>query len=1053
MIARPEEKERVLYEFDAFRADPVRRILLRDGVPVAITPKAFTILLALLERAGEVVEKTDLIERVWPGVFVTEANLTQNVFSLRKCLGEKANDNRYIVTVPGQGYQFAGDLRRIERSATTEMPIVGPEPSPASPATDPTPTPASYPPLSLVREMTLLEPVTTSTPTLALPETLATPVPSLPSKVPPRLRRALAWTGAGVVMLLVILTAVHILQHLGPSARPRQMGAAGAGLRQAIAVLDFKSLSPSADTRWLESAFAEMLTTELAAGGKMRVIRGDTVAQTTRAIALRDPGSLGPSELQKLHDALGADLVVVGSFLPIQGNIRVDLRVVQVPGGDTLTSMVEVGTQNGLFDLVSRIGQKLRDSLGVAGLSAQQVREAQALRPSNPDSSRLYAEGLAALHAFDPPGGLRLLQQAAQVDPDSAVIHSGLSQAWSALGYDSRAVSEAQKALALAGSLAREDRLAIQGRLFKASKQWDKASEAYRSLWTFYPDDVEFGLQLGDSLVSGGRNAEAVATFASLRKLPPPAGLDPRIDIAEARNASRLSDVAPELRAAQAAEGKGRRSGQSLVVSQALIYEGDALLRMGRPPQEAVHLFREAAELTKKAGYSWGYGQALANEAGALEALGDLAGAERVNLEALAIAQKIGSGIGIASQYLSLGRLHQDRGELAEALKNLDQSIEWYVRIDDRVMETRTLNAASAVLVSQGNLAGARQRCERALALSQALGDQADEAIARDNLGTVLEAQGELTGARRRHEEAFFLLHKRGDASSAAAALAASASVAAGLGDLHTAWQRSAEALATKQQAGDRLAVGRILGLRAWLAYQMGDIAASRLIAQEQLQITRQTGARSIAAVALQSLGRADFAAGNTAGARAELEEALKVSSSLGEEMRTMTIRLDLAELALAAGQAGEAAALARQAAEWSRSHGLLDGEARALSLLAEALLRQGQRKEALATAQSARERLDATEDRELRVTVAIRLGKIDAATGNVPAALRQLRRAGEDAAGFALVTANLEARLALGQTQRAAGDPAAAATLDAVRKEAETRGFKRLALAAAGGK
>ncbi len=1040
MIARPEEKERVLYEFDAFRADPVRRILLRDGVPVAITPKAFSILLALLERAGEVVEKSDLIERVWPGVFVTEANLTQNVFSLRKCLGEKANENRYIVTVPGQGYQFAGDLRRIERSSTTEMPIVGPEvESPPVPATDLTPTPPSFPPLALAREV-------------PPPAPSAVPAPP-PARTPGRLRRALAWSGAGVVALLVVFTVVHILQHLGPAARRPAASSAGTPLRQAIAVLDFKSLSPSAETRWLESAFAEMLTTELAAGGKMRVIRGDTVAQTTRSLALRDPGSLGPPELQKLHDALGANLVVVGSFLPIQGNIRVDLRVMQVPSGDTQTSLVEVGTQSGLFDLVSRMGEKLRDSLGVAALSAQQAREAAALRPSNPDSSRHYAEGLAALHAFDPPGGLRLLQRAAAVDPKSAVIHSGLSQAWSSLGYDSRAVDEAHQALALAASLSREDRLAIEGRLFKASKQWDKASEAYRSLWTFYPDDVEYGLQLGESLIAGGRNAEAGATLTALRKLPPPAGLDPRIDIAEARSASRLSDFATELRASRTAEEKGRRSGQSLVVSQALIYEGDSLLRMGRPPQEAVRMFREAAELAKKAGYSWGYGQALANEAEALEALGDLDGAEKVDLEALAIAQKVGSGIGIASQYLSLGSLDKDRGELAEALKNFDQSIEWYVRIGDRVMEARTLNASSTVLASQGNLSGARQRCERALALSQALGDPADEAIARDHLGTVLEAQGEFTGARRRHEEAFFLLHKRGDASTAAAALAASASAASGLGDLHTAWQRSAEALATKQQAGDRLAVARILGLRAWLAYQMGDLAASRLIAQGQLKITRETGARSITAIALQSLGRVDFAAGDPAGARAELEEALRVSSALGEELRAMEIRLDLAELALTTGQAAEAAALARQAAAWSKDHGVPDGEARALSVLAEALLRQGERKEALSTADAARARLDVTEDREIRVALGIRLGRIAAATGNTAAALRQLRRAVDDAAGFGLTTAGLEARLALGEAQRGAGDPAAVATLEAVRKEAESRGFKRLAQAAADGK
>ena len=71
-----EEKERVVYEFDGFRADPVRRVLSYRGEPVAITPKALSILLVLLERAGEVVEKKELIEKVWPGTFVSEANLT-----------------------------------------------------------------------------------------------------------------------------------------------------------------------------------------------------------------------------------------------------------------------------------------------------------------------------------------------------------------------------------------------------------------------------------------------------------------------------------------------------------------------------------------------------------------------------------------------------------------------------------------------------------------------------------------------------------------------------------------------------------------------------------------------------------------------------------------------------------------------------------------------------------------------------------------------------------------------------------------------------------------
>src|SRR5262245_61734983 len=148
-----EERERVVYEFGGFRADPVRRVLYRHGEPVAITPKALSILLVLLEQAGEVVDKKELIERVWPGTFVSDANLTQNVFSLRKTLGERAGGNRYIVTVPGQGYSFGGEVQRIERHSTGEIPIFVEAPAAAAalaagdepPAVDVAVAPAALP--------------------------------------------------------------------------------------------------------------------------------------------------------------------------------------------------------------------------------------------------------------------------------------------------------------------------------------------------------------------------------------------------------------------------------------------------------------------------------------------------------------------------------------------------------------------------------------------------------------------------------------------------------------------------------------------------------------------------------------------------------------------------------------------------------------------------------------------------------------------------------------------------------------------------------------------
>lgn len=1054
MAARGEEKERVVYEFDGFRVDPVRRRVSRGGEPVAITPKAVSILVALLERAGEVVGKKELLDKVWPGVYVTEANLTQNVFSLRKCLGEKANENRYIVTIPGEGYSFGGEVRRIDRSATGEFAIPVQEPPPAPPPTPiPAPAPAPVSDPGVVVEAAPA-PVAPAVPAPEPPAAGVSPIPAERAAVPPpeavlappagSIRRSLAlWGVLGV--LLVVGTVLFSL--LLWSTEPSRSASAGlSSVRPAIAVLDFKALSPGNDTRWLQTAFAEMLTTELAAGGSMRVVRGEAVAQALRSLDIQDPHSLGRAELQRLHDILGANLVVVGSYTPIGGKIRVNLRVLQAPEGDTVAALSEVGAPADLFSMVSSTGERLRESLGIAALSQRQIEETRALLPSSTRASRLYVEGLKRLRDFDPPGSLQYLQRAVQADPGSAVIRSTLSQAWYSLGYDSQSVEEARKALELARSLPREDRLAIEGRLYKAQKSWEKASQTYRTLSAFFPDDIEYGLDLAECLMMGGRGAEASAALAALRKLPLPVGDDPRIDLLEARNARRVGDVTTLKRASEAAAAKARRSGQHLIVSQAVIFQGDALLKLGKP-QEAIRLFREAMALADKAGYQWGKGMAMANIGAALQVMGDLDGSQRANEQALAIAQRLGSTVGIAAQLHSLGQLHQARGRLTEAFSLLEQSRGLYVQMGDRFMETQVLNSAGEVLLARGDIAGARQRFARSLDLSQAVGNRLQEGRALAHLATILAYRGELEEARRRHAEAFTLLNRSGDPSAAALALSASADAGARLGDLRIAWQQSARALETKRQAGDRLGAGQVLGSRAWLAYEMGDLAASRSLAQEQRHIAQETGARSLAAWALQNLGRADFATGDLAAAGAALDEALQTSLTLGEELRAMEVRLDLAQLALAENRASEAALLAREAAAWYRTHGIPGGEIRAWSLLAEALLRQGLGHEAQKAAAAARARLAASQDRELRATAAISLARFEAAAGNPREALRLLRTAATDVEKTGFTATSLEVRLALGEIQRAQGDIGAVATLAAVRKEAEALGFKRLAL------
>jgi Tol biopolymer transport system component/DNA-binding winged helix-turn-helix (wHTH) protein len=102
-----------LYEFGSFRLDVGKRLLMRDGEVVQLTPKCFDILLALVENSAEVLCKDKLIARVWPDSFVEEGNLTYNISILRKVLGERAGEHHYIATIPGQGYQFVANVKDL----------------------------------------------------------------------------------------------------------------------------------------------------------------------------------------------------------------------------------------------------------------------------------------------------------------------------------------------------------------------------------------------------------------------------------------------------------------------------------------------------------------------------------------------------------------------------------------------------------------------------------------------------------------------------------------------------------------------------------------------------------------------------------------------------------------------------------------------------------------------------------------------------------------------------------------------------------------------------
>lgn len=106
--------------FGPFQLIATERLLVKDKQPVALGGCALDILIALIERAGEVVTRRELLDRVWPNVFVEEANLRVHIGFLRKALADGQAGNRYIINVPGRGYSFVAPIKRLVANGASD---------------------------------------------------------------------------------------------------------------------------------------------------------------------------------------------------------------------------------------------------------------------------------------------------------------------------------------------------------------------------------------------------------------------------------------------------------------------------------------------------------------------------------------------------------------------------------------------------------------------------------------------------------------------------------------------------------------------------------------------------------------------------------------------------------------------------------------------------------------------------------------------------------------------------------------------------------------------
>src|SRR5919112_382127 len=105
------------YRFGEFVVDADQKVLLRHGKPLLLAPKVLETLLTLVENGGRIIEKEELMKRLWPDTYVEESNLTYCIVQLRKTLGDEARHPRYIETIPKRGYRFIVDVQQHDRDA------------------------------------------------------------------------------------------------------------------------------------------------------------------------------------------------------------------------------------------------------------------------------------------------------------------------------------------------------------------------------------------------------------------------------------------------------------------------------------------------------------------------------------------------------------------------------------------------------------------------------------------------------------------------------------------------------------------------------------------------------------------------------------------------------------------------------------------------------------------------------------------------------------------------------------------------------------------------
>jgi eukaryotic-like serine/threonine-protein kinase len=681
--------------------------------------------------------------------------------------------------------------------------------------------------------------------------------------------------------------------------------------RTAVAVLGFKNLSGREDKAWISTALSEMLDAQLSAGQELRVVSSEDVARMKIDLSLPAADSYSRDTLQRIRKHLGADIVVLGSYLDTGrdsgGKIRVDVRLQDAGKGETIAVVSRDGDETTLPDLATQSGASLRHNLGVADISATEASQTAASESANPEATRLYAEGLAKLQAYDALDARDLLEKAIAADPKYALSHTAMAQAWSQLGYEIKATEEAKKAFELSDHLTREQHLAVEGRYREYAHDFPAAIEIYRTLRNFFPDNLNYALRLASSQLKAGHPKDSLETIAQTRTLPKPISDDARIDLAEASAQNAAGNFSACQKAAAGATAKAKAQGSRMIQTQATLAEAFAWDRLGDLTM-AIQKSIEARDLAANAGNPDLLGRAFMGYGMALFDKGNYPEARKAFEQALITYKEIGDSL-IAPTLSDLGNVCYEQGKLEDAeryyrdaLKNDQEAAAQPARIGS------DMGSIANVLDGLGDLAGATRMQEQSLQGFRDGGDQRGESDTLDNLALVLVERGELSQAMADFQKGAALAEKIGYKRGLAGNLQGMVTVFLDRDQLSQARNREGEVLKIRKELDDSGQLAESQIELANIALEQGKTSeAESLIRAAAPQFDQQSAAAD-ASQSAALLARVFLAQSKIGDAEAASAKAMALSQQTSDRPTGIQATLAVAEVDESNGKVPSAA-------------------------------------------------------------------------------------------------------------------------------------------------